>query len=710
MINIMNNKIKYILLMLTTTCVLTVMLCMFSLNVSANVKCSMKGTTYTVSGTGKMTEKDIPSKKQKKKIKKVIIKKGVTSIPRSAFEDCRKLRDIKIADTVKSIDCFAFYNTDINELNIPNSVKKLGYCIVGGKNSPAVINMPGKIEYLWQVDDEGYSAMIAGRYEASPAMTINFTTNLDLNTLAYLPADSFNVMESDKNYSSYDGLIYTKNMDKLLRIPGRRSNIVVKDGCTAIDLQAFNYECPAVEDYVDAVEMIDTLVIPESVTTIDDSALDDYDYYKESGVMSNVKLTINGHNIDNDSAMKLYKTYSYSKGVIRGLSDSGYLTLNNDFLLLNNDGLPDANGYFAYKYIGEDKNITIPECVSELGGYLCFEDSDVESITMSDGVKIIDDLAFYSYKKLKEVKLNEGLEMIGVQAFSDTAISSLIIPSTVKTLETCFIEYTDIREIEVPEGVTAFNNAFVGSNIYSITFHNTFDKLPGSAFSQCPNLCEVKLPDTVKVIGDNAFEDCYNVDIQKVLDSLPNLARIETRAFYMVPFKDIVIPESVSYIGGYAFHFAGSYSKVINDEAKKKINYDKIPKTVHLCNKNIKLAKYAIDVYNNVTFIYNGKFAKAATVVEMAGDEKYLKQKKSYRVKYRWAKVKGATGYQVLICSNKKMTKQLYQNEVKGNLIKAEIPEDDFNFHLYVKVRPYQKSDGKKVYGKWSPVLDSYVY
>lgn len=196
---------------------------------------------------------------------------------------------------------------------------------------------------------------------------------------------------------------------------------------------------------------------------------------------------------------------------------------------MNDDELPDANGHFAYKYIGDDKNITIPDCAYEVGEYLCFEDSDVESITMSASVKVIGDQAFYSYKKLTEVKLNEGLEKIGIQAFSDTGLSSLNIPSTVNTLETCFIEYTDIRDIDVPASVTTFDNAFASSNIYSITFHNTFDKLPGSAFSMCLDLCEVNLPDTVKVIGDNAFENCYNIDIQKVLDSLPNTVSLSMR-------------------------------------------------------------------------------------------------------------------------------------------------------------------------------------
>ena len=63
-IDIIINNALYVL---TTFFVLTFILCVFSLSASANVKCSMKGTTYTVSGTGKMTEKDIPSKKQIKR-------------------------------------------------------------------------------------------------------------------------------------------------------------------------------------------------------------------------------------------------------------------------------------------------------------------------------------------------------------------------------------------------------------------------------------------------------------------------------------------------------------------------------------------------------------------------------------------------------------------------------------------------------------------
>lgn len=178
----------------------------------------------------------------------------------------------------------------------------------------------------------------------------------------------------------------------------------------------------------------------------------------------------------------------------------------------------------------------------------------------------------------------------------------------------------------------------------------------------------------------------------------------------MVPFKDIVIPENVSYVGGYTFHFEGSYSKLINEEVKKNINYEKVSKTIQFNNKNIKLAKNAVYVYNNATFIYSGDFSNASTVVEMVGGSKYKKSKNKIRLKYRWANVKGVAGYEVLICSNKKMTKQLYKDDIKGNSIKVVVPDSDSYNYAYIKVRPYKKSGRKKVYGKWSPVVNSYIY
>ena len=76
-----------------------------------------------------MTKKQIPNKKLKRKIKKIVIKKGVTQIPEKAFKDCRNAKIIKIASSVRNIGTQAFYNTAIKSIILPKSVKKIGWAI-----------------------------------------------------------------------------------------------------------------------------------------------------------------------------------------------------------------------------------------------------------------------------------------------------------------------------------------------------------------------------------------------------------------------------------------------------------------------------------------------------------------------------------------------------------------------------------------------------
>ena len=77
----------------------------------------------TVSGKGEMPKK--MTFKENKKIKKVVIKNGITSIPRYAFSDCKNLKKVVIGKDVKKIGKYAFSHTKVTSVNIPNKVKKI---------------------------------------------------------------------------------------------------------------------------------------------------------------------------------------------------------------------------------------------------------------------------------------------------------------------------------------------------------------------------------------------------------------------------------------------------------------------------------------------------------------------------------------------------------------------------------------------------------
>ena len=148
----------------------------------------------------------------------------------------------------------------------------------------------------------------------------------------------------------------------------------------------------------------------------------------------------------------------------------------------------------------------------------------------------------------------------------------------------------------------------------SITYQDvdyTVTEIGGSAFANRPNLNSVVMPNTVKVIGSCAFEDCQNysalksVTLSNTLEiiganafhgcralkflELPNsLIRIETEAFTACEFSSITIPSSVTDIGYYIFRFAeiGSISVAVDNpffSSKDNVIYNKDYTTLVTC-------------------------------------------------------------------------------------------------------------------------------
>lgn len=76
---------------------------------AGKVTYKVKGTTLTISGKGEMPKSMVFGKKSKtKNIKKVVIKKGVTTISKNAFKNCKKLKRVQLPSTLKKISGYAF--------------------------------------------------------------------------------------------------------------------------------------------------------------------------------------------------------------------------------------------------------------------------------------------------------------------------------------------------------------------------------------------------------------------------------------------------------------------------------------------------------------------------------------------------------------------------------------------------------------------------
>ena len=157
-----------------------------------------------------------------------------------------------------------------------------------------------------------------------------------------------------------------------------------------------------------------------------------------------------------------------------------------------------------------------------------------------DSVTHIEDRAFASCKKLREVTIPETVESIGVNPF---------------------LRCRNLRVVSHSQRFMAKNNMLIDrqtGRLISFFGDETEVEVPASvkeigdwAFGGCAQLQKVALPVTVNHIGESAFKGCRKLQSLHFPDSLLSIGEW---AFYQCEsFEDIHIPESVTYIGDWAF-------------------------------------------------------------------------------------------------------------------------------------------------------------
>lgn len=175
-----------------------------------------------------------------------------------------------------------------------------------------------------------------------------------------------------------------------------------------------------------------------------------------------------------------------------------------------------------------------------------FVDSNIESIDFTNALQLkkIGFRSFHNCDKIRVLTLPSNLEELGSNSFSNcTSLEKVTIPTTIKFI-----------------GIGAFAYC---SSLKSITLPTSLSTIPTCMFAGCSNLTKVTIPENYHTLAPGCFEECTY--LQKVV--LPsNLYMIGERAFYKTCIRKLSIPDTVEFIGQYAFSFnvALTYLKLSN--------------------------------------------------------------------------------------------------------------------------------------------------
>ncbi len=205
---------------------------------------------------------------------------------------------------------------------------------------------------------------------------------------------------------------------------------------------------------MEAAEKLEEAVIPQSVTAIGESA------FVNCYLLDNVTLHEGIESIGNAAfaaiRQKEFTLPSTLKTCTRPFSGSE-------------------------KIIFAEGTVNIPvDCLSGA--------SYLKEIVLPDTVKTIGQKAFYFTTSLRSIKLNDGLEDIGSEAFMGSGI----------------------RTIEVPESVTGIGSKTFSAckNLKTVDIKGKITMILASAFAECPNLEKVIVPDTVNYFTQSCFSEC----------------------------------------------------------------------------------------------------------------------------------------------------------------------------------------------------------
>ena len=168
----------------------------------------------------------------------------------------------------------------------------------------------------------------------------------------------------------------------------------------------------------------------------------------------------------------------------------------------------------------DKKNITIKNTTGKIEDQAYTNNHDIETVVIENGVTEIGEYAFDQCINLSAISLPDSLEAIGKCAFRNSSIETIVFPSGIKSIGDSAFEGSRLKSVTVPASVTQSYQAFSGCKLLTeVTLQEGLEKIGGYCFAGCDQLASLEIPDSVKVIEDNAFR--YTALLSRAGDYLP---------------------------------------------------------------------------------------------------------------------------------------------------------------------------------------------
>lgn len=343
---------------------------------------------------------------------------------------------------------YAFYEAALSGITIPTSVTQIKEGCFRDVTGLTSINVPTSV------------------------------TDIELWAFAAVGLTNINVDETNPNYCSIDGILFSKDTTTLVECPrGKRGTINLPQNTRYIDPCAF-FDCKTITD----------VTLPEGLSSIGFWA------FMGANRLNNIVIP---------------SSVSYiGDNLFGGCSALANLTLetgNTHYYL---------DGMMIY---------------SAGGDTLVSAHRSADSVFLPNTVRVVSGFGFNS--RIKYVHVPEGVTTIADNAFAESSLRSIDLPSHLERIKCYAFDYcTSLVRVDMPTTLDTMElGCFEGcSRLTSIDLPNGLRTIPREAFMFCTSLAHINWGDSIETIDEFAFGNCALSELQLP----PSLRVVRPRAFW----------------------------------------------------------------------------------------------------------------------------------------------------------------------------------